>query len=136
MDLREKYTHAIQTAKNLSLDGVAEARDGKVHITGTVTSEVEKNAIWDAIKTVPGWRNDVVADVKVAPRPGVDAPVSSMKTYTVKPGDTLSTISRTFLGDADQYMRIFDANKDQLTDPERIHPGQILKIPAMERQIV
>ncbi len=136
MDLREKYTHAIQTAKNLSLDGVSEVRNGKVHITGTVTSEAEKNAIWEAIKTVPDWRNDVVADVKVAPRPGVEAPVSSMKTYTVTQGDTLSTIAREFLGDADEYMRIFDANKDQLTDPDSIHPGQILKIPAMERQIV
>ena len=58
-----------------------------------------------------------------------------MKTYTVKAGDTLSKISREFLGDANEYMRIFEANKDQLTDPDKIQPGQVLKIPAMESQI-
>ena len=135
MNLREKYNHAIQTAKNFRMDGSAQDRDGKLHFNGTVTSEAEKNAIWDAIKTVPDWRNDVVADIKVAPKPGVSAPVSSMKTYTVKKGDTLSKIAKEYLGDANDYMRIFDANKDQLTDPDMIKPGQVLKIPAMERQL-
>jgi nucleoid-associated protein YgaU len=135
MNLRDKYNHAIQTAKNFRMDGSAQERDGKLHFTGTVGSEAEKNAIWDAIKTVPDWRNEVIADVKVAPKPGAAAPVSSMKTYTVKKGDTLSGIAREYLGDAKEYMRIFDANKDQLTDPDKIMPGQVLKIPAMERHV-
>jgi nucleoid-associated protein YgaU len=135
MNLRDKYNHAIQTAKNFRMDGSAQERDGKLHFTGTVGSEAEKNAIWDAIKTVPDWRNEVIADVKVAPKPGAAAPVSSMKTYTVKKGDTLSAIAREYLGDAKEYMRIFDANKDQLTDPDKIMPGQVLKIPAMERHV-
>lgn len=135
MNLREKYNNAIQTAKNFRMEGSAQERDGKLHFNGTVTSEAEKNAIWDAIKTVPDWRNDVVADVKVVPKPGVAAPVTSMKTYTVKAGDTLSAIAREYLGDAKAYMRIFEANKDQLTDPDKIKPGQVLKIPAMERQL-
>jgi nucleoid-associated protein YgaU len=71
----------------------------------------------------------------VSPKPGVAAPVKSMKTYTVKKGDTLSKISKEFLGDANDYMRIFSANKDQLTDPDEIKPGQVLKIPAMESQL-
>jgi nucleoid-associated protein YgaU len=135
MNLRDKYAHAIQTAKNFRFDGSAQDRDGKLHFTGTVNSEAEKNSIWDAIKTVPDWRTDIVADIKVAPQPGVAAPVSSMKTYTVKAGDTLSKISREFLGDANEYMRIFEANKDQLTDPDQIKPGQVLKIPAADRQL-
>ena len=45
-------------------------------------------------------------------------------------GDTLSKISKQFYGDANSYMRIFDANKDQLKDPNTIKPGQVLKIPA------
>lgn len=135
MNLREKYNHAIQTAKNFRMDGSAQDRDGKLHFNGTVSSEAEKNAIWDAIKTVPDWRNDVVADIKVVPKPGVSAPVSSMRTYTVKKGDTLSKIAKEYLGDANDYMRIFEANKDQLTDPDMIKPGQVLKIPAMERQL-
>jgi putative endonuclease len=135
MNLRDKYNNAIQTAKNFRMDGSAQERDGKLYFNGTVTSEAEKNAIWDAIKTVPDWKNDVVADVKVVPRPGVDAPVSSMKTYTVKKGDTLSAIAKEYLGDAKEYMKIFNANKDQLTDPDKIQPGQVLKIPAMDRQL-
>jgi len=135
MNLRDKYNDAIQTAKNFRMDGSAEERNGKLHFNGTVTSEAEKNAIWDAIKTVPDWRNEVVADVKVVPKPGASAPVTSMKTYTVKAGDTLSAIAREYLGDAKAYMRIFEANKDQLTDPDKIKPGQVLKIPAAERQL-
>ncbi len=135
MNLRDKYNNAIQVAKNYKMDGSAQERDGKLHFNGTVTSEAEKNAIWDALKTVPDWRTDVVADIKVVPKPGVSAPVTSMKTYTVKKGDTLSKISREFLGDANDYMRIFEANKDQLTDPDQIKPGQVLKIPAADRQL-
>jgi nucleoid-associated protein YgaU len=134
MSLRDKYNHAIQTAKSFRMDGSAQERDGKLHFTGTVASDAEKNAIWDAIKTVPDWRSDVVADIKVVSKPGVAAPASSMKTYTVKKGDTLSKISREFLGDANAYMRIFEANKDQLKDPDEIQPGQVLKIPATEKQ--
>jgi nucleoid-associated protein YgaU len=135
MKLRYKYADAIQAAKNFQMDGSAQELDGKLHFTGTVTSDAEKDAIWDAIRTVPGWPNEVVADVKVAPRPGIDAPVSSMKTYTVQSGDTLSTISREFLGDPNEYMRIFEANTDQLQDPDNVQPGQVLKIPAMEKQL-
>ena len=135
MTLRDKYNQAIQVAKNFRMDGSAQERDGKLHFNGTVTSEAEKNAIWDALKTVPDWRNDVVAEIKVVPKPGVDAPVSSMKTYTVKKGDTLSKIARDYLGDANGYMKIFNANKDQLSDPDEIKPGQVLKIPAMENQL-
>ena len=135
MNLRDKYNSAIQTAKNFRMDGSAQEREGKLYFTGTVGSEAEKNAIWDAIKTVPDWRNDVVADLKVVPKPGVGAPVSSMKTYTVKKGDTLSAIAKEYLGDAKDYMKIFNANKDQLTDPDKIQPGQVLKIPAMDRQL-
>ena len=58
-----------------------------------------------------------------------------MKTYTVKKGDTLSAIAKEYLGDAKEYMKIFNANKDQLTDPDKIQPGQVLKIPAMDRQL-
>lgn len=50
-------------------------------------------------------------------------------------GDTLSKISKEYLGDANEYMRIFDANTDQLSDPDKIKPGQVLKIPAMDKQL-
>ena len=144
MGLRDKYNHAIQTAKSLRFDGSAEERDGKLHFNGTVNSVDEKNKIWDALKTIPDWQKDVVADIKVkagAPQstPGFAGPqqggnaqqpgANTQTTYTVQSGDTLSAISKRFLGNANDYMEIFNANRDQLTDPDKIKPGQVLKIP-------
>lgn len=125
MTLREKYNHAIQTAKGFRMDGSAEERDGKLHFKGTVSSEAEMNKIWDAIKTVPDWRNDIIGDIKVTPG-------AAARTYTVKPGDTLSKIAKDHLGNANSYMAIFEANRDQLSDPDKIKPGQVLKIPAAQ----
>ena len=127
MGLRDTYAYAIQTAKG-KFDGSAQEKDGKLHFVGTVKSEAEANEIWNAIKTIPTWRNDVVADIKVVPGAG-GAAASAAKTYTVKAGDTLSGIAKTHLGDANAYMKIFEANKDQLSDPDKIKPGQVLKLP-------
>jgi nucleoid-associated protein YgaU len=92
-----------------------------------VKSESEANEIWNAIKTIPDWRTDIVADIKVVAPPAAAA--AAAKTYTVKAGDTLSAIAKAQLGDANAYMKIFDVNKDQLTDPNKIKPGQVLKLP-------
>jgi nucleoid-associated protein YgaU len=48
----------------------------------------------------------------------------------VQSGDSLSKISKQFYGSANDYMKIFDANRDLLNDPNKINPGQKLKIPA------
>ena len=127
MTLRDKYNHAIQTAKGFRMEGSAEERDGKLYFKGTVKNQDEANRIWDAIKTVPDWRNDIIGEIKVAP----GAPAApAIATYTVKAGDTLSKIAKEHLGNASSYMAIFEANKDQLTDPDQIKPGQVLKIPV------
>jgi nucleoid-associated protein YgaU len=125
MNLRDKYNHAIQTAKGFRMEGSAEERDGKLYFKGQVKNQDEVNKIWDAIKTVPDWRNDVVAEVTIDP-----AAAKKSATYTVKSGDTLSKIAKEHLGDANDYMKIFNANKDQLTDPDKIKPGQVLNIPV------
>ena len=124
MNLRDKYNHAIQTAKELRMQGSAEERDGKLYFKGLVKNQDEVNKIWDAIKTVPDWRNDLVGEVTVDPNAPKDV------TYTVQSGDTLSKIAKQHLGDANAYMKIFEANKDQLSDPDKIKPGQVLKIPS------
>jgi len=128
MSLRDKYSHGILTAKNVRMEGGAEERDGKLHFRGTVGSEDEKNQIWTALKTVPDWQKDIVADIKVSPKAGAAAG-SSGKTYTVQPGDTLSGIAKQHLGDGNAYMKIYEANRDQLSDPDKIKPGQVLKMP-------
>ena len=130
MGLRDKYAYAIQQAKG-KFDGSAQERDGKLYFTGSVKTEAEKNELWNAIKTIPEWRDEVVADIKVTGGGGAAAPAAaSAKTYTVKSGDTLSAIAKQHLGDANAYMKIFEANKDQLSDPDKIKPGQVLKIPT------
>ena len=129
MGLRDKYSSSIQTAKDLRMQGAAEEREGKLYFKGTVNTQEEANKIWDAIKTVPDWRTEVVADIK-ATGATPSATASASHSYTVKPGDTLSKIAQRELGDGNAYMDIFNLNKDQLSDPDKIHPGQILKIPA------
>ena len=53
------------------------------------------------------------------------------QTYTVASGDTLSKIAKKFYGNANEWKRIFEANRDILKDPDKIFPGQKLKIPPM-----
>jgi nucleoid-associated protein YgaU len=124
MNLRDKYNHAIQVAKGFRMEGSAEERDGKLYFKGTTATQDDANKIWDAIKTVPSWQGEVVADIQA--RPQTTTPAAS---YTVKAGDTLSRIAKEHLGDANAYMDIFNANKDVLKDPDKIVPGQVLKIP-------
>ena len=141
MALREKYSWAIQTAKQLRFDGSAEERDGKLHFAGTVNSDDEKNQIWNALKTIPDWQKEVVADTKVRPGAPASPPgaapagqAPAQQTYTVQSGDTLSGIAKRFLGNANAYMDIFNLNRDQLSDPDKIKPGQVLKIPEHARK--
>ena len=130
MGLRDKYAYAIQQSKG-RFDGSAQERDGKLHFSGSVKTEADKNEIWNAIKTIPDWRNEVVADIQVTGGGAASTPAGQAgKTYTVKSGDTLSAIAKEHLGSANEYMKIFEANRDQLSDPDKIKPGQVLKIPA------
>ena len=121
MSLRDKYAAAIQVAKSVGMQGNAEEREGRLQFKGTVKSEDEKNRIWDALKTVPTWKDELNAQIDVV------APAAV--TYTVQSGDTLSKIAKTHLGDANAYMKIFEANRDKLSDPDKIQVGQVLTIP-------
>ena len=120
--LTGKYKYAMETAKGFHLDGTHEERDGKLYIKGTVQTQDQANKIWDAIKTIPDWKTEIVADITATGSAGEE-------TYTVKAGDTLGKIANHFLGDANAYPAIFDANRDQLSDPDKIKVGQVLRIP-------
>jgi nucleoid-associated protein YgaU len=130
MGLRDKYAYAIQESKG-KFQGSADERDGKLYFKGTVGSEADKNEIWNAIKTIPDWQKDIVADIQVRAPAGAAVGTSgaAAKSYTVKAGDTLGKIAKETLGNAGAYMKIFDANKDVLSDPDKIKPGQVLRIP-------
>ena len=66
MGLRDKYSQAVTTAKQLGMEGSAEERDGKLHFNGTVKSEDEKNKIWNALN------GNLQRQPRSAQRPGQD----------------------------------------------------------------
>lgn len=74
MSLTGTYQAAMTAAKGYR-NVRADERDGKLYIIGTVNTEDEKNRIWSAIKTVPTWQRDVVADIRVHPKPQTKPPV-------------------------------------------------------------
>ncbi|MEO5799362.1 MAG: LysM peptidoglycan-binding domain-containing protein [Gemmatimonadales bacterium] len=78
--------------------------------------------------------NDDFLDVSsghssTAPVPESQADGIPEKTHTVVAGDSLSKIAKQTYGDGNRWREIFDANKDQITDPDKIHPGQVLRLP-------
>jgi len=132
MGLKDMYAYAMKTSQG-KFHGTTEEHDGKLYFKGTVATQDEKNEIWNAIKTIPTWQKDIVADINVTGKPAASAPAAAApapsKTYTVKAGDTLGRIAKETLGSANAYMKIFELNKDQLTDPDKIQPGQVLRLP-------
>jgi nucleoid-associated protein YgaU len=134
MALKDMYAYAMKVSKD-TFHGSTEERNGKLYFNGTVATEAQKNDIWNAIKTIPTWREDIVADIKVtggsAATPTASAARSTPapRTYTVKSGDTLSKIAKQELGNASEYVKIFEANRDQLANPDLIKPGQVLRLP-------
>ncbi len=93
-------------------------------VTGTAADKETKEKVIIAAGNV---QNVAKVDDKmsVTSNDGADA-----KFHTVKSGDTLSKISKEVYGDANQYNKIFEANKPMLTSPDKIYPGQVLRIPA------
>ena len=123
--LKQKYNPVIEYAKsrgvswkNINVEGE------KLLIRGAAPNDAIKNEVWSKIKALDPIYADLTADISI------DASLKvPEKTYTVVPGDTLSKISKHFYGDMNKYMKIFDANKDQLKDPDKINVGQTLRIP-------
>ena len=103
-----------------------------VGLASNSATETETVVLFDG-KSLAGWRQPTgnwMAAGRITIDPSLPAPTPKAQAYTVQSGDTLSKISKQFYGDANRYMKIFDANKDQLKDPNVIKPGQVLKIPA------
>ena len=133
--LKQKYQSVLNAIEqqNVRLQNLHVEND-KLFIRGTAPSEEAKNAVWDQIKLVDPNYSDLTADITVeAPQQraaAVGGAATGGQTYTVKSGDTLSKISQQFYGSANEYMRIFYANRETLSDPDKIQPGQQLIIPS------
>ncbi|GAA4432547.1 peptidoglycan-binding protein LysM [Ravibacter arvi] len=96
----------------------------------TVTLEGEVAKQEDAEKIALAVGNVEGVD-SVDNRLSVAEPQPEAQFYTVVSGDTLSKISKQYYGDANKYPVIFEANKPMLTHPDKIYPGQVLRIPAL-----
>ena len=129
--LKQKYASVLELIKrgNVRLDHLHVEGD-KLVLKGAAPNQDVKNAVWNAIKTVDASFSDLSADITIDSSLPAPASAAAARTYSVKSGDTLSKISKEFYGDAGQYMKIFEANKDKLKDPDQIQVGQELKIPA------
>lgn len=94
----------------------------KVIATGEVASQEEKEKILLALGNVAGV-SGVEDHITVA------TPAAEARFVTVKKGDTLSAIAKAEYGNANLYNKIFEANKPLLSHPDKIYPGQVLRIP-------
>ena len=136
--LKKKYQPVLNLMGQLHVDVQNVNMEGrKLLIRGVAPSADAKNKIWDQVKLIDSGYSDLICDIRVSQQQApatmtAGASVSggqNQRRYTVKPGDTLSKISREFYGDANQYSKIFNANRNILQDPNKISPGQELVIP-------
>jgi nucleoid-associated protein YgaU len=134
-ELKQKYQTVLTTADNEKIQFQnLHVQDNKLFIRAIAPSDEAKNKFWDQIKLVNPNADDITADISVDSSRAMGAAAgggqsSGGQTYEVKSGDNLSKISKQFYGDANEYMRIFYANRDQLRDPDKIQVGQKLVIP-------
>jgi nucleoid-associated protein YgaU len=124
--LKSKYASVLNS---INQSGVrlthVHIQDDKLYIEGACGSEAIKNRIWDQVKLVDPTYSDLTLNLTVDP-----SLAPQQQTYTVAAGDSLSKIAKHFYGNPNEYMKIFEANKDKLTDPNVIKPGQQLVIPG------
>ncbi len=101
--------------------------DGKVRLSGSAKSQAAKEKATLIAGNVKGVASVDDDALKVAGE-AVAAPASSF--YTIQSGDTLSKIAAEKLGSASDYTKIFEANREVIEDPDKIYPGQVIRIPA------
>jgi hypothetical protein len=75
LSLRRTYAYSVDMAQKMGVTSIDE-RDGKLHFKGTVATQEDANKIWDAIKTIPTWSKDVVADIHARPFNGGASPTA------------------------------------------------------------
>src|SRR5262245_28561066 len=137
--LKSKYQSVLNLMNQLGVQlQNLHVQDNKLVLRGLAKTKADSNKVWDQIKLVDkSYQQDIMAEISYASEAvasaataaaAVAAP-SAPRTYTIRAGDTLSKIAKEYYGDSKQYMKIFEANRDTLSDPDKIQPGQTLVIP-------
>ena len=131
--LKLKYQSVLNMMNTLGVQlKNLHVQDNKLLIRGVAKTKDDANKVWNQIKLVEkNYKLDLMADIAFlsdtpAPKPQT-AP--TLRIHKVVAGDTLSKIAKKYYGNANDYMKIFNANKDKLKDPDKIFPGQDLIIP-------
>ncbi|HYY98227.1 MAG TPA: LysM peptidoglycan-binding domain-containing protein [Pyrinomonadaceae bacterium] len=125
MAVRDKYQSLLDLAGQSGVGDLQVSEEGDVlHVSGTAPSEEAKQKLWDEYNRIdPDMRSgDLVLNIGVGGGQGG----GGGETYTIKSGDTLSAIGKHF---GVPWREIFEANKDTVKDPDKIFPGQTLRIP-------
>ncbi len=128
MALTMKYGPVLDLCNRFNMKDakVEEKQEGYLKVYGVVHTQYEKNQIWDKIKEVGGTSpTDIKADIRTEAK-------DYYHIHKVVSGDTLGKIAKEYLGEAKKYMDVFNANKDQLSNPDLIKVGQELKIPFVD----
>jgi LysM repeat protein len=135
--LKAKYKSVLEFIKQSGVHlAHLNVQDNKLLIQGAAPSEQIKNEVWNRIKATDSAYGDLTCDLTVdssLPQPHAAASSNATtggRTYKVQPGDTLSKIAKEFYGNANDYNRIFAANRDKLENPDKIQAGQELVIPS------
>lgn len=124
---REKGVVLTQLVKNMGLeidDLKVGFKDGQAVLEGSAPSQEVKEKVILMVGNTQGV-------ARVDDRLTVEKPEPEATMYTVKAGDSLSKIAKQHYGNAMKYTTIFEANKPMLKDPDKIYPGQVLRIPPL-----
>jgi nucleoid-associated protein YgaU len=124
MSLQEKYQSLLELANSNGTTYELSEGDGVLHITGNAPSAEAKQALWDEYARIdPDYQSsDLILNIST----GGDAAGGGANTYTVVSGDSLSKIGAKY---GVSWKAIYDANRDIISNPDMIHPGQEIKIP-------
>lgn len=123
-NIREHLEIKTSGIKNLTV----EFDDGVATVCGDCTNQATRDNAVLMVGNIQGVEK-VVADDLSFPPPPPEEPEEKAEIYEIVSGDTLGGIAKKYYGKASQYMRIFEANTDIISDPNKIYPGQKIRIP-------
>ncbi|HMB62909.1 MAG TPA: LysM peptidoglycan-binding domain-containing protein [Eudoraea sp.] len=124
MSVKSKYQPVLSLGEKLGVkDGKVTEEDGVLKIKGEANTQYEKDLLWDKIKEIGGEHpSDLKANITVSDD-------SVYHRHVVQSGESLSKIAKHYYGDPMKYKQIFSANTGILSNPDVIHPDQVLVIP-------
>lgn len=128
MSLQTKYGELLSMTQTVGMNNTNVAEEnGVLKLSGLVASNYQKDQLWNTLKDIQGAAPaaDVVMDIQVADE-------SCYTKHTVQKGESLSLIAKHYAGDPMLYKTIFEANRDQLDNPDKIEVGQVLTIPFLK----